>query len=251
MAAAYPPRSYMTSSPISTMSPLSSSSSTSPHISPRDRHISSRGDRLAPPLWVTPTGPPRHHDDCSAPPMKREALSPSSPHNITSPHGYTWTPHITQPHHLSHDSSSSTISSSNDSFSPSSDRSAITQSLSHSQKDTPDGAPRYQCEACQKSYSTFSGLSKHRQFHCVSQVKKQFTCKYCDKAYVSLGALKMHIRTHTLPCKCQLCGKAFSRPWLLQGHIRTHTGEKPFTCQHWRPSLRRQVQSPSPSPDTF
>lgn len=90
--------------------------------------------------------------------------------------------------------------------------------------------PRYQCSECNKSYSTFSGLSKHKQFHCVSQAKKSFSCKYCEKVYVSLGALKMHIRTHTLPCKCKLCGKAFSRPWLLQGHIRTHTGEKPFSC---------------------
>ncbi|XP_074646057.1 uncharacterized protein LOC141902295 [Tubulanus polymorphus] len=112
-------------------------------------------------------------------------------------------------------------------------------------------APRYQCEACNKSYSTFSGLSKHKQFHCLSQVKKQFNCKYCEKTYVSLGALKMHIRTHTLPCKCKLCGKAFSRPWLLQGHIRTHTGEKPFQCTHCgrafadRSNLRAHLQTHS------
>ncbi len=89
---------------------------------------------------------------------------------------------------------------------------------------------RYQCDGCPKSYSTYGGLSKHKQFHCAAQVQKHFTCKYCDKTYTSLGALKMHIRTHTLPCKCKLCGKCFSRPWLLQGHVRTHTGEKPFKC---------------------
>lgn len=76
---------------------------------------------------------------------------------------------------------------------------------------------RYQCPDCNKSYSTQSGLAKHQEFHCSSQVKKSFSCKHCEKVYVSLGALKMHIRTHTLPCKCKLCGKAFSRPWLLQG----------------------------------
>ncbi|XP_055641376.1 protein escargot-like [Toxorhynchites rutilus septentrionalis] len=97
------------------------------------------------------------------------------------------------------------------------------------------GAPRYQCQDCSKSYSTFSGLSKHQQFHCPkaegNQAQKIFVCKECDKPYKTLGALKMHIRTHTLPCKCNLCDKAFSRPWLLQGHIRTHTGEKPFKCK--------------------
>ena len=110
---------------------------------------------------------------------------------------------------------------------------------------------RYQCDSCKKSYSTFSGLSKHKQFHCTSQTKKEFSCKYCEKTYVSLGALKMHIRTHTLPCKCKLCGKSFSRPWLLQGHIRTHTGEKPFTCPHCgrafadRSNLRAHLQTHS------
>ncbi len=111
--------------------------------------------------------------------------------------------------------------------------------------------PRYSCEACGKSYATFSGLSKHKQFHCAAHVKKEFACKYCSKNYISLGALKMHIRTHTLPCKCPLCGKAFSRPWLLQGHIRTHTGEKPFQCAHCgrafadRSNLRAHLQTHS------
>ncbi|VDH98943.1 snail, invertebrate [Mytilus galloprovincialis] len=111
--------------------------------------------------------------------------------------------------------------------------------------------PRYQCDSCKKSYSTYGGLSKHKQFHCINQVKKEFSCKFCGKSYGSLGALKMHIRTHTLPCKCKICGKAFSRPWLLQGHIRTHTGEKPFRCDHCsrafadRSNLRAHLQTHS------
>lgn len=87
-------------------------------------------------------------------------------------------------------------------------------------------AEKFQCNLCSKTYSTFSGLGKHKQLHCDAQSRKSFSCKYCDKEYVSLGALKMHIRTHTLPCVCKICGKAFSRPWLLQGHIRTHTGKR-------------------------
>lgn len=130
------------------------------------------------------------------------------------------------------------------------------------EKSTPKAKPEkvsknahYQCSDCSKSYSTYSGLSKHQQFHCPAvegnQAKKVFSCKNCDKVYTSLGALKMHIRTHTLPCKCEICGKAFSRPWLLQGHIRTHTGEKPFSCVHChrafadRSNLRAHLQTHS------
>uniref|UniRef100_A0A4W3HD13 Zinc finger protein SNAI2 n=1 Tax=Callorhinchus milii TaxID=7868 RepID=A0A4W3HD13_CALMI len=112
-------------------------------------------------------------------------------------------------------------------------------------------AEKFQCNLCNKAYSTFSGLAKHKQLHCDSQTRKSFSCKYCEKEYVSLGALKMHIRTHTLPCVCKICGKAFSRPWLLQGHIRTHTGEKPFSCPHCsrafadRSNLRAHLQTHS------
>ncbi|XP_058034213.1 zinc finger protein SNAI1 [Ahaetulla prasina] len=112
-------------------------------------------------------------------------------------------------------------------------------------------AEKFHCSQCSKSYSTFAGLSKHRQLHCDSQTRKSFSCKYCEKEYVSLGALKMHIRSHTLPCVCKICGKAFSRPWLLQGHIRTHTGEKPFSCTHCsrafadRSNLRAHLQTHS------
>lgn len=55
----------------------------------------------------------------------------------------------------------------------------------------------YQCPDCSKSYSTYSGLSKHQQFHCPAvegnQAKKIFSCKNCDKVYTSLGKHRLKI----------------------------------------------------------
>lgn len=48
-------------------------------------------------------------------------------------------------------------------------------------------APRFHCTECNRSYSTFNGLSKHRQFHCSSQMKRHFGCKFCERKYSSLG----------------------------------------------------------------
>nr|XP_018895846.1 PREDICTED: protein snail homolog Sna-like [Bemisia tabaci] len=174
-----------------------------------------------------------------------ESLSPVSP---------TWSSHSLFQSHFPPPATPEDLSSPGSVAS--SGESSSSGSTSCGKKRSKEGSnPRYKCVFCNKSYSTYSGLSKHQQFHCAanedSSAKKTFSCKYCEKIYFSLGALKMHIRTHTLPCKCKLCGKAFSRPWLLQGHIRTHTGEKPFSCQHCnrafadRSNLRAHLQTHS------
>lgn len=80
---------------------------------------------------------------------------------------------------------------------------------------------RYQCAECRKSYSTMSGLTKHRDFHCTVLHQQSWKCsaKSCNRLYGTVGALKMHMRTHTLPNQCTVCGRRFSRPWLLQGTV--------------------------------
>ncbi|XP_031618970.1 zinc finger protein SNAI2 [Contarinia nasturtii] len=189
-----------------------------------------------------------------SPPSNRVFVPSPPPMKIATVHQYAavnkthrYAPYVSRQHHIveeyhssmspTHSHSSLGGSSTRSSMSPASsieDPYTMMQANAVS-TNKPTELPRYQCSDCNKSYSTYSGLTKHKQFHCTAspnnQAKKSFDCQFCPKTYTSLGALKMHIRTHTKPCKCHLCGKAFSRPWLLQGHIRTHTGDKPFSCQ--------------------
>ncbi|KAJ6648702.1 Zinc finger protein [Pseudolycoriella hygida] len=108
---------------------------------------------------------------------------------------------------------------------------------------------RYRCNKCGKFNATYSGLTKHIQFHCRAIAGND--CEQCPKTYTSSGALKMHINTHTRPFQCTHCENRFSRPWLLKVHIRTHTGEKPFVCAHCerafadRSNLRAHLQTHS------
>ena len=193
-----------------------------------------------------------HHHHQNLLPMDASSLSPT-------PSNFSYNSFMSSNSSMRSNSPSS-ISSTSESLSSNYSISALLEkspSKSNIQKSpkSEKSPPRYQCPDCGKSYSTYSGLTKHQQFHCAAnesnQVQKTVTCDECGKAYSSTGALKMHIRTHTLPCKCHLCGKAFSRPWLLQGHIRTHTGEKPFSCTHChrafadRSNLRAHLQTHS------
>lgn len=173
-------------------------------------------------------------------------VSPYSDSSLSPPHQMPVQPLALRPTvYSSVDQSSLSPNSSNNSPSP--------QQVEDLSEKRQRAGIRHHCPDCGKSYSTFSGLTKHRQFHCAvgTEPKKTSNCTYCHKVYNSLGALKMHIRTHTLPCKCTICGKAFSRPWLLQGHIRTHTGEKPFSCTYCnrafadRSNLRAHLQTHS------
>ncbi|XP_028925427.1 zinc finger protein SNAI2 isoform X2 [Ornithorhynchus anatinus] len=87
-------------------------------------------------------------------------------------------------------------------------------------------AEKFQCSLCNKTYSTFSGLAKHKQLHCDAQSRKSFSwekpfsCPHCNRAFADRSNLRAHLQTHSDVKKyqCKNCSKTFSRMSLLHKH---------------------------------
>ena len=94
----------------------------------------------------------------------------------------------------------------------------------------------YSCDHCNKSFSTFRYLNRHRQ---TRTCEKSFSCDQCEKTFGSSSYLVVHKRIHTgeKPYSCDQCSKSFSRYGYLVVHKRTHTGEKPCSCDRCKKSF--------------
>ncbi|XP_075070900.1 gastrula zinc finger protein XlCGF66.1-like [Mixophyes fleayi] len=95
---------------------------------------------------------------------------------------------------------------------------------------TPQESTRklYDCTLCGKTFTSKSGIVKHRRMHSGRVV----TCADCGKEFTCNSELVAHQRTHTgeKPFPCASCGKCFSTNTNLVAHQRIHTGEKPYSC---------------------
>ncbi|XP_077324267.1 gastrula zinc finger protein XlCGF66.1-like isoform X2 [Lithobates pipiens] len=86
----------------------------------------------------------------------------------------------------------------------------------------------YDCTLCGKTFTSKSGIVKHRRMHSGRVV----ACPDCGKEFTCNSELVAHQRTHTgeKPFPCSSCGKCFSTNTNLVAHQRIHTGEKPYAC---------------------
>ena len=95
----------------------------------------------------------------------------------------------------------------------------------------PDGSVEtlYQCEVCNKTFSTAASLTSHRWQH-----TKPFQCEHdkCKARFASKGNLVIHRRRHTgdRPYDCNLCDAKFTTKGNLKRHIQSHSGVKPWAC---------------------
>lgn len=88
--------------------------------------------------------------------------------------------------------------------------------------------PSYPCDSCTKEFATPELLNSHKSVHRL----RPLVCDVCGKGFTHRKYYVVHQRIHTgeRPYLCAMCGKSFTQASTLTVHRRYHTGERPYTC---------------------
>lgn len=84
---------------------------------------------------------------------------------------------------------------------------------------------KHQCRQCEKSFSKYKDLRRHRATHTRA---KQINCDQCDKTFCSLARKKSHMLIHLgiKPFQCDICLLFFRRKDILRSHVKKHHNEE-------------------------
>ncbi|KAF5282407.1 hypothetical protein FQR65_LT14301 [Abscondita terminalis] len=92
------------------------------------------------------------------------------------------------------------------------------KSVEHSANNK-SGEKNFQCNVCNKKYSSKSVLNKHKKIHIKDN---SYKCNKCDSRFLSNGDLENHLKLHSgyRPFCCQLCANTFREEKNLKTHMR-------------------------------
>ncbi|KAM7347048.1 uncharacterized protein ACRADG_006716 [Cochliomyia hominivorax] len=97
-------------------------------------------------------------------------------------------------------------------------------------KDPTVQKPQFDCDMCEKKFTTKAYLAKHKLLH----TDRLYACKHCSETFPEKEQMKEHQKKkHAQPRNflCNICGDSFQRNEYLKIHMRRHTGEKPYKCR--------------------
>ena len=94
-------------------------------------------------------------------------------------------------------------------------------------------AKQFQCDQCQKMFTSASSVIKHKSG--VHSRVKAHSCEFCGKMFTQKGSMVYHMKVHNdvkkkESFKCDVCDMDFFRANLLNIHSKTHRAEKNFKC---------------------
>jgi KRAB domain-containing zinc finger protein len=110
----------------------------------------------------------------------------------------------------------------------------------------------FQCEYCNTSYQTKTGLRLHQTKHHTKSTTKmnlkkhhisesyQLECNICHKTFKTKVTLHLHKKLHSKlgPYKCNVCHKEFKLKVYLTNHKLAHTDLRPCVCKICRRSFK-------------
>ncbi|KAG8197769.1 hypothetical protein JTE90_006810 [Oedothorax gibbosus] len=107
--------------------------------------------------------------------------------------------------------------------------SSTSLALSHISVKTNNNQLQYQCEICDKTFSSWTHTKRHLLMH---TGEKPHQCNVCGKGFAQKTDMLRHFKTHTgqRDYRCEICEKTFTLKSNLKSHLLTHSSDKAHQC---------------------